>query len=97
MKAAIVLPETTNGKTVSEVIANCYAPDLDDIELEKIGRDPFLIAAALQTAGRVVVTREVSSPRKKRANRKVPDACTISGVPSIDDFELWRRLDFRIS
>lgn len=96
VKAAIILAEPTNGQSVRQVTANCYAPDLDDVEVEKVGRDPFLIAAALQAADRVVVTREVSSPRKMRANRKVPDACAIAGVPSIDDFELWRRLDFRI-
>ena len=96
VKKAIVLPEATDGVTLATAIAKGYAPDLDDVELEKIGRDPFLIAAALVRPDRVVVTREVSSPKKQRANRKVPDVCDTMGVAWVDDFELWRRLDFRI-
>jgi len=96
VKKAIVLAEPTDGRVVSTVIATGYAPDLDDVELEKIGRDPFLIAAALISPDRTVVTREVSSPKKQRANRKVPDVCDTMGVAWIDDFELWRRLDFRV-
>jgi hypothetical protein len=96
VKKAIVLPEGTDGATLATVIAKGYAPDLDDIEVEKIGRDPFLIASALLGPDRVVVTREVSSPKKQLANRKVPDVCDAMGVEWIDDFELWRRLDFRI-
>lgn len=96
VRKGIVLSEATDGTTLAAVIAKGYAPDLDDVELEKIGRDPFLIAAALGGPDRVVVTREVSSPRKHRANRKVPDVCVTMGVAWIDDFELWRRLDFRI-
>lgn len=96
VRKAIVLPEATDGAAVAMLIAKGYAPDLDDVELEKIGRDPFLIAAALASPDRVVVTREVSGPTKTRANRKVPDVCATMGVSSVDDFELWRRLDFRI-
>ena len=96
VKKAIVFPEATDGKTLATVITEGYAPDLDDVDLEKIGRDPFLIAAALGGPDRVVVTREVSSPKKQRANRKVPDVCDTMSVTWIDDFELWRRLDFRI-
>ncbi|MBR0651758.1 DUF4411 family protein [Roseomonas terrae] len=96
VRAAIILAEATDGTTVATVIAKGYAPDLDDVELEKIGRDPFLIAAALGGPDRVVVTREVSSPKKQRANRKVPDVCVTMDVAWINDFELWRRLDFRI-
>jgi len=96
VRKAIILPDATNGATVAEVVAKGYAPDLNDIELENVGRDPFLIAAALGGVGRVVVTREVSAPKKQRANRKVPDVCMTMGVRWIDDFELWRRLDFRV-
>ena len=88
VKKAIVLPEATDGATLATVIAKGYAPDLDDVELEKVGRDPFLIAAALVGTDRVVVTREVSSPKKRRANRKMPDVCATMGVQWVDDFEL---------
>lgn len=69
VKKAIILHDATDGPTVARVVAQGYAPDLNDVELEKIGRDPFLIAAALGAQGRVVVTREVSSPKKQRATR----------------------------
>lgn len=96
VRKAIILAEQTNAELVAKVIAMGYAPDLNDIELEAIGRDAFLVAAALNGIDRIVVTREVSSPRKQRANRKVPDVCTTMGLTSITDYELWRLLDFRI-
>jgi hypothetical protein len=96
VRESIILAEPTEMATVQLVILQGYAPDLDDIELETIGRDPFLVAAAMGGTHRVVVTREVSSPRKQRANRKVPDVCAMMEVTSINDFELWRMLDFRI-
>ncbi len=62
VKKALVLPEATDGTVLAAVIANGYASDLNDVELEKIGRDPFLIAAALAGRDRVVVTRDTKSP-----------------------------------
>ncbi len=96
VRHAIILPEDANSEIISRVIGEGYAPDLTDIELESVGRDPFLIAAALFGPERIVVTREVSSPSKTRHNRKVPDVCGTFGVNCITDFELWRRLDFRL-
>lgn len=95
-RAALVLSEPTNAAHVRRVIEHGYAPDLNDIELEKLGQDPFLVAAALGGTDRVVVTREVSRPSKQRANRKVPDVCAFFSVPVINDFALYRALDFRI-
>jgi Domain of unknown function (DUF4411) len=97
VRQAIVLAETTYHGHLQRVISRAYAPDLKDDEVETIGRDPFLVAAAMAGPDRVVVTREVSSPRKQRANRKVPDVCATMGVSCITDFELWRALDFRIT
>ena len=96
VRQAIVLAETADRGHLQRVMSRGYAPDLKDDEVETIGRDPFLVAAAMAGPDRVVVTREVSSPRKKRANRKVPDVCATMGVSCITDFELWRVLDFRI-
>jgi hypothetical protein len=96
VKAALVLAEATNPDRVRDVVARGYAPDLNDIELESIGRDPFLVAAALGGPERVVVTREVSRPSKQRANRKLPDVCATFGVVVINDFGLYRALRFRI-
>ena len=96
VRDALVLTEPIDPGRVRHVIDHGYAPDLNDIELENIGRDPFLIAAALAGGDRVVVTREVSRPRSLRANRKIPDVCSGFGVTVINDFGLYRELRFRI-
>ena len=72
-----------------------YAPDLSDEEVERIGRDPFLVAYALSDpARRTVVTTEVSKPKKQRANRHVPDVCTDLGVPCCNTYQFIDVLDF---
>jgi hypothetical protein len=81
---------------VQHVLEHGYAPDLDDVEIEEIGNDPLLIAAALAGPDRAVVTREVSKPSKKRAERKIPDVCAVFGVPVISDFTLYRALNFSV-
>ena len=96
VRKAIVLNEPTNMAAVQKVIAEGYAPDLNDVELISLTRDPFLVAAGLGGPDRVVATREVSKPKRQRANRKVPDVCAAMGLDCISDFELWRRLDFRV-
>ena len=80
------------------VIEEGYADDLTDVEIEKLGRDPFLIAYALADLGnRSVVTTEVSKPSRIRANRHIPDVCDSFDIPipHCDTFELIRALDFR--
>ena len=96
VRQAIILPESADPVAVARVISQGYASDLNEIELEAVGRDPFLVAAAMSGHDRIVVTREVSRPTKQRHNRKVPDVCGTFGVQWITDFELWRRLDFRL-
>lgn len=96
VKGTIVLDEQPDVAVVQRVLTHGYAPDLTDVDLEKIGRDPFLIAAALRAPDRIVVTREVSKPSKQRANRKIPDVCQTFGLPCINDFALWRKLNFSI-
>ena len=65
VKDILILKERPGGMRL--VLQNGYAPDLH----EKIGKDPFLIAAAMAGPDRVVVTREVSKPKLTRANRRV--------------------------
>lgn len=96
MREAIILNEQANAADIIKVIKEGYAADLNEVELEAIGRDPFLVAAALGDKDRVVVTREVSRPSKQRQNRKVPDVCATFNIECITDFELWRRLNFRL-
>jgi hypothetical protein len=92
----MVLDEPVNRVHVTHVLEHGYAPDLNDIEIEKIGKDPFLVAAALSGPDRIVVTREVSKPSRVRANRKVPDVCGVFNLPAISDFRLYRTLRFSI-
>jgi hypothetical protein len=96
VREKLVLNETIPVSLVRTVTEKGYAPDLNDIEQEAIGKDPFLVAAAMMGDDRVVVTVEVSKPSKKRQNRKVPDVCKTMGVASIDPFALYRILKFSI-
>ena len=64
------------------------------------GVGPFpggLLATAygLAAPNRTIVTKEVSAPSKKRANRKVPDVCNSFGQVWIKDFDLYRTLGFK--
>lgn len=96
VRNALLLDEEVDRRIVSYVISNGYCQNPTDQEVEKMGRDPFLIAHALRDIGnRVVVTTEVSRPAKQRANRKVPDVCNDLGVRCINSFQLLRELDFK--
>jgi hypothetical protein len=94
VKQSMILKERPKG--VDQVMAQGYAPDLNEVEILKVGKDPFLIAAALAGADRVVVTKETSKPSATRANRRVPDVCNALGVTSITDFRLYSILKFSI-
>ena len=95
VEVALLLAEDVDVAQVARVVDEGYAPDLTDYEVEKIGRDPFLIAYGLADVGRrCVVTTEVSKPSSTRANRKVPDVCDGFGVPCENTFELVRALNF---
>lgn len=94
VRRAVILDEEPDPDLVERVLANGYAPDLTDSELEKVGQDPFLVAYALAGPDRVVVTKEVSAPSKTRANRKVPDVCTSVGVRWMRDFDFYRAAGF---
>lgn len=96
-KSALRLNERIDLAALRHVVDNGYAPDLDDTELQKIGKDPFLISYALGKVDRTVITKEQSKPSKQRANRKVPDVCDVCGVPWLTDFAFYRAADFRIT
>lgn len=95
IRTALLLDEEVDVSLVQKVVDHGYASDLTDDEVEKIGRDPFLIAYALaDTSQRCVVTTEVSKPRKTRANRHVPDVCSTLGIRCCHTFQFVRALDF---
>jgi len=93
VRELMILNEPIPRAQVTHVIDHGYAPNLNDVEIEKVGKD---LAAALSGPDRVVVTREVSSPKRVRANRKIPDVCDVFGVPHITDFRLYGVLRFSI-
>lgn len=95
IEAALLFGEEVDVSLVSKVINEGYATDLTDDEVEKIGRDPFLIAYALVDSGeRCVVTTEASKPKRIRANRHLPDVCSDFGLACCNTFELVRTLNF---
>lgn len=94
-KAALLLDEEVDPAIVADVVANGYANDLTDQELEQIGRDPFLIAYALASKEeRSVVTTETSAPKKQRQNRRIPDVCATFGANCCDPFSMLKALKF---
>ncbi len=96
-KNSLLLDEEVDLDLLQYVINDGYATNLTDDEVEKMGRDPFLIAYALDNKNRAVVTKEVSKPTKTRANKKVPDVCNQINVKWMNDFQLYKELDFKIS
>lgn len=96
VQSALLLDEDVDVEQVRFVIAQGYAPDLKDDELEKLGRDPFLIAYALAHQGhRIVVTTEISKPKQVRANRHIPNVCDDFDILCFNTFQLTTALDFR--
>lgn len=97
VKNALLLDENLKSNLLHNVLNRGYRVKSTVKDLKKIGRDPFLIAyACVNKAQRVVVTKEVSKPSRKGSNHKIPDVCANLGVKCIDDFELYRKLNFTI-
>jgi hypothetical protein len=95
VESALVLPEEVDPGMLQQILDEGYASDLTDVELEKIGMDPFLIAYALpDRSNRMVISGEVRSPKKQRANRKVPDVCKSLGISCKNIFTLVTDLNF---
>lgn len=95
IKTALLYQEEVDVSLVAHATDQGYASDLTDDEVVKIGRDPFLIAYALENLVSIcVVTTEVSKPRRRRANRHLPDVCADLGVRCCNTFEFVRALDF---
>jgi hypothetical protein len=95
VKQDLVFDEDPDPDLVDQVVSKGYASDLSDLELNKVGRDPFLIAYALAKRDeRWVITNEASKPTKQRANRHIPDVCKTLHVSCENTFYLIRMLDF---
>ncbi|MEI2432777.1 DUF4411 family protein [Lysobacter yananisis] len=95
-KQAILLPQAADIALVQAVLSKGYSSQLTEDQVEKLGRDPFLIAHALTSPkDRCVVTNEKSAPAAKPHNRKIPDACSLNGVKWCSPFDLMAALKFR--
>jgi hypothetical protein len=93
---SLTLNENANIDLVRRVINDGYAPNLTDDELERLGRDPFIVAHALEDPDDItVVTTENSRPGRQRGNRHLPDVCNDLGVRCRNTFEMLEELDFR--
>ena len=92
---ALLLDEDVERTLVARVTNQGYAPNLTEEEVERVGRDPFLIAYALgDPEQRTVVTTEVSKPKKQRANRHIPDVCDDLDVLHCNTYQFIEDLDF---
>lgn len=94
----LILDEGVEVASLQKITEEGYGPNVTDIELIEIGRDPFLISAALKDINnRTVVTEEPSRPSCKRQNRRVPDVCNQFNVKWCNSFSLIQLLNFSTS
>lgn len=93
-KAALLFGEGIDPNHVQAVMAR-YGPNLTEADLLTIGKDPFLVAAALpNVADRCVVTAEASRPARTGPRRHVPNICNDCGVTWITPVHFLTALDF---
>jgi len=94
-RAALLFSEKCDLDRVRRVVRDGYANDLTDDEIERLGRDPFLISYGLDDGNRCVVTTEVSKPSRVRHNRHIPDVCATLRVSCCGPWDLNRQLGFK--
>lgn len=95
-RIALLSDEETDIDLMHRVLYGGYVADPSEDDLEEIGRDPFLIAHALQDRdNRAIVTTEVSKPKAQGKNRRIPDVSKDFGISCINTFELIQVLDFK--
>ncbi len=100
VRSALLLSEPVDPVHVNYVMEHGYQsndPLFTETDIEKIGRDAFLVASARADDQRVIVTKEVSKPSKVRGNRHLPDVCNEVGVKWTRDFEVYRALGFSLA
>ena len=98
IKEALLFGEQVEQDLVARITYGGYIKNPTDDELEKIGRDPFLISYALKDIeNRCIVTTESSKPTRKGANRHIPDVCNDFNIRCINNFQMIKELDFSTS
>lgn len=95
-KENLVLRKKESLELVRKVTSEAYGENLTEMDIKKVGADPFLIASALEYPEcRIVVTHEVSQPSKEGANRKVPDICDQLDVKWMSTIDFIKKLNFK--
>ena len=95
VKNALLFNEEVEQDLVARITYGGYVANPTDDEIIKIGRDPFLMSYALKDLdNRSIVTTEISKPSKQGANRKIPDVCKSFNIRCINNFQMFRELDF---
>lgn len=95
VRKALLFNEDALPDYVARITFGGYVPNPTDDELVKIVRDPFLISYGLHDSNnRTIVTTEVSKPSRTGANRKIPDVCLDFDIRCINNFQMFRELDF---
>ena len=95
VKEALRFNEEAEQDLVARITYGGYVANPTDDELQKIGRDPFLISYALKDIkNRCIVTTESSRPSRQGANRHIPDVCRFFNIRCINNFQMIREMDF---
>ena len=96
-KTALQLVES-HDPTHLQIILEQYGDNLSEDDLILMGKDPFLIAAALfEVDQRIVVTSEVHKRSVRGARRHIPNICEDVGVKWINPVQLLSDLNFSTS
>jgi hypothetical protein len=95
VRSILELGEDFDPFHLRKIVNEGYATDLNDIQMEKLGRDPFLISYAFGKKQRCVVTQEIPGS-KKAQNRKIPDVCSQFNIPACSLFDVINTLDFSV-
>lgn len=95
VKEALLFEEEVEQDLVARITYGGYVANPTDDELEKMGRDPFLLSYALKDpSNRCIVTTETSKPSRQGANRHVPDVCRDFNIPCINNFRMIKEMNF---
>ncbi len=95
IRDSLLLDEEAEQDLVARITYGGYVANPTDEELEKIGRDPFLLSYALKDIdNRCIVTTESSKPSRAGANRHIPDVCKDFKIRCINNFQMIRELNF---
>ena len=95
VKDALLFIEEADQDLVARITYGGYVNNPTDDELDRIGRDPFLLSYALRDLeDRCIVTTEGSKPSRIGANRHIPDVCNDFGITCLNNFQLIQEMNF---